>query len=131
MTKFLATVDCEVDWAVDSYAQMGDGYKDIHFLSPELSSWNHFAEFDDVNEGLEAVTDRVHQDDDGEDGGNEMLPPGPSGCPWQQLTLLFQCFEDDEVNDDKSDERYQTVSNRHQSPNLNSLNLKLIVGKYL
>ena len=81
MTKFLATVDCEVDWAVDSYAQMGDGYKDIHFLSPELSSWNHFAEFDDVDEGLEAVTDRVHQDDDGEDGGDEMLPPGPSGRP--------------------------------------------------
>lgn len=81
MTNFLATVDGEVDWAVESYAQMRDGYKDIHFFSPELSSWHQLTKFDDVDEGLEAVTDREHQDDDDEDGGDEMLPPGPSGRP--------------------------------------------------
>ena len=122
MTNFLAAVDGEVDRAVESYAQMRDGYKDIHFFSPELSSWHHLAEFNDVDEGLEAVTYCKCQDDDDEDGGDEMLPPGPSGRPGQQLSLLLQRFVDDKVDDDKSDERHQIDSDRHQSPYLKSLN---------
>ena len=103
---------------------MGDSHEDIHFLPPELSSWHHLAQFDDVDEELEAVTDGEHQDDDDEDGGDEMLPPGPSGRPGQQLSLLFQCFVDDEVDNDESDERHQIDSDRYQSPYLKSLNLQ-------
>ena len=83
MTNFLATVDGEVDWAVEGYTQMRYGYQDIHFLSPELSSWHHLAEFDDVDKGLEAVTDREHQDYDDEDGNISPSELGsPSNCVW-------------------------------------------------
>ena len=68
------------------------------------------AQFDDVNEGLEAVTDGEHQDDDDEDGGDEMLPLGTCGCPGQQFSFLFQSFVDEEVENDKGDERHQIDS---------------------
>ena len=124
MTNFLATVDGEVDWAVEGYTQMRNGYQDIHFLSPELSSGHHLAKFDDVDKGLEAVTDREHQDYDDEDGGDEMLSLGSSGCPGQQFSFLFQSFVDEEVEDDKRDEWHQIDSDRYQSPYLKSLNLQ-------
>ena len=81
MTKFLATVDGKVDWAVKSYAQVRNSHKDIHFLPPELFSWHELAQFNDVDERLKAVADRENQDDDDKDGGDEMLSFGPRGCP--------------------------------------------------
>ena len=68
------------------------------------------AQFDDVDEGLEAVTDGKHQDDDDEDGSDEMLPLGSRGCPGQQFSFLFQSFVDEEVKNDKSDERHKVDS---------------------
>ena len=99
---------------------MRDSHEDIHFLPPELSSWHHLAQFDDVDEGLEAVTDGEHQDDDDEDGGDEMLPLGSRGCPGQQFSFLFQSFVDEEVEDDKSYERNEIDSDWHQSAYLES-----------
>lgn len=123
MTKFLATVDCKVDWAVKSYAQVRNSHKDIHFLPPELFSWHYLAQFNDVDEGLEAVANRENQDDDAKDGGDEMLSLGPRGWPRQKFSFLFQSFVDEEVKNDKSDERHQIDSDRHQSGYLESLKL--------
>ena len=99
---------------------MRDSHEDIHFLPPELSSWHHLVQFNDVDEGLEAVTDREHQDDDDEDGGDEMLSLGSSGCPGQQFSFLFQSFVDEEVEDDKRDEWHQIDSDWHHSAYLES-----------
>ena len=99
---------------------MRDSHEDIHFLPPELSSWHHLAQFDDVDEELEAVTDGEHQDDDDEDGGDEMLPLCSCGRPGQKFSFLFQSFVDEEVEDDKSDERNQIDSDRNQSAYLES-----------
>ena len=121
MTKFLATVDGKINWAVKSYKQVRNSHKDIHFLPPELFSWHDLAQFYYVDEGLEAVADRENQDDDDKDGCDEMLSLGPRCCPRQQFSFLFQSFVDEEVKNDKNDERHQIDSDRYQSGYLENL----------